>query len=152
MKRALHIVLVSIGIWSNAGACDAGLSSSAQVWADHFSQLRSTPGHFSGGAWNAAVDAWGGAKHEAMRRLACDAVEQGATLESLRERMGPADEVVACPSKRCEDLYRQARWDGGAVPEAPALWLYDWRGRHDRLVFSTDHARVHGAGWLHAHE
>jgi len=146
MKQALSIVLVSIGVWSSSCA-QTTLPSSLN--AERFQALRRVPGHFNGGAWNAEVDAWNGAKHRAMQALAKQAVEQGASTAELQASMGAPDETVACPSSRCETLAARA---GPGAAGAQALWVYDWRGAHDRLVFSLAGGKVRAAGWMLAGE
>jgi hypothetical protein len=132
-------------------ACDG---TDPAAWAQSHRELRSTKGHFSGGAWSPAVDAWGGAKHRVMQCLGRHATAKAMRAAPLRRLMGAPDEVLRCPSPACADALQKAEWE----PAAPAgvqpaeLWLYDWRGRHDRLVLLLAAGAVRGSGWLYARE
>ncbi len=150
MKQAVLMLLVSIGVWSSSCA------QSTLPWslsAERFQALRRAQGHFNGGAWNAEVDAWNGAKHQAMKALAAQAVEGAVPEATLREWMGPPDETVTCPSVRCDELAAHLTRDTGARPASPqGLSIYDWRGGHDRLVFFFAGGKVAAAGWWMAGE
>jgi len=142
MAQFIPVVLVSIGVCSNAQACDVEMGNAAVAnFSSSFRELRSTTGHFDGGTWTPSVDAWGGAKHLAMQCLAKHAAADGLASHRVRELMGAPDEVVACPS----------RVAGAAAPESE-LWIYRWRGQHDRLVLAMREGFVRADGWMFAHE
>jgi hypothetical protein len=154
MAQFIPVVLVSIGVWSNAHACDVEMdNATAAKFSSSFRELRSTNGHFNGGTWTPAVDAWGGAKNLAMQCLAKHAVARGLASDRLQELMGAPDEVVPCPSRECKTLAGQAQWRGDKpVLHASALWIYRWRGQHDRLAFAMRDGAVRADGWLFVHE
>jgi hypothetical protein len=58
------------GALGAAGELHACEGADPAAWARSHQELRSTKGHFSGGAWSPAVDAWGGTKHLSMQCLA----------------------------------------------------------------------------------
>ena len=133
----------------NAHACDGD----ANAWALEFRALRAVHGHFAGGPWTPDVDAWQGRKHKLMLCLAEHVAKAPTGSAALRELMGPPDETVPCPSAACMKLLPGIQWQGAAPTSSPAgLWIYHWRGRHDRLVFSLATGVVQANGWLHDHE
>lgn len=132
-----------------AQACDG----SVQTWSQRYLQLRIVPGHFAGGAWTPAVDTWGGEKHRLMQCLAEHAAAGALPAARVRAVMGAPDEQLRCPSAACAELIEKAEWRLGTAPAKPAqLWLYHWRGRHDRLVLPIGRGGVRGAGWLYERE
>lgn len=134
-----------------AGELHACEGQDPAAWTRIHQELRSTKGHFSGGAWSPDVDAWGGAKHRVMQCLAGHATAQALRAAPLRRLMGAPDEVLRCPSAACTEALGKA--EGSAAAHAPGeLWLYDWRGRHDRLLLVLSAGTVRGSGWLYARE
>ena len=154
MAQFIPVVLVSIGVWSNAQACDVEMGNEAVAkFSSSFRELRSTTGHFDGGTWTPSVDAWGGAKHLAMQCLAKHAVARRLASDRVRALMGAPDEVVACSSRACAELVGQAQWrTAAAVAHTSELWIYHWRGQHDRLVLAMQAGFVRVDGWVFAHE
>ncbi|MCW7539964.1 hypothetical protein OOT46_19185 [Aquabacterium sp. A7-Y] len=157
-----------------ASSPEAALSPAAA--SARFLVLRETPGHFSGGRWRAEVDAWGGAKHRVMEQLAQQVLQTPPLPGTeLRRLMGAPDEVLGCPSADCSAVLAglngaagraaagvspgwgreavvQAVSEGGGNGAGVSLWLYDWRGRHDRLVFVAGASGIRAAAWFYAGE
>lgn len=103
-----------------------------------FRELRQIPGHFGGGEWVDAVDAWSGRKHQVMEALG-EALAR-APEARIREVMGPPDD----PS---------GAWDLVRPPEGTThLLVYHWRGRHDFLYFLRAGPEPRGSGWWMAWE
>jgi hypothetical protein len=155
MDRMISVVLVSIGVWGNAQACDIEMdNASAAKFSSSFRELRSTKGHFEGGKWSREVDAWGGAKHVAMQCLAIHASARKLSSAELRQLMGAPDETVSCPSTACNALVRHAEWRDEKKPGAKVkeVWVYRWRGEHDRLALALSSTAVLADGWLLVHE
>jgi hypothetical protein len=155
MARMIPVLLVSIGVWGNAQACDTEMdNASADKFSSSFRELRSTKGHFEGGNWSREVDAWGGAKHVAMQCLALHATAQKLSAAALGQLMGAPDETLRCPSSACSALLRHAEWRGGKKPPrgVKEVWIYRWRGEHDRLALALSHGAVLNDGWLLVHE
>jgi len=151
MNRVIYWVLAIAACCGNSRACEGN----AAQWAKEFAALRAVRGHFEGGVWNADVDRWQGRKHRVMQCLAADLSTAGTPVERVRERMGEPDARVGCPSAECEEVARLMETrDGGArsVPSAGQLWVYRWRGAHDRLVFSVMDGKVSDVGWALALE
>lgn len=145
------LLLAAIGLAGELHACEG---KDPAAWARSHQELRSTKGHFSGGAWSPAVDAWGGAKHRVMQCLAAHVTTKALRSAPLRSLMGAPDEVLRCPSAACTDAIEKADWQpgGSAAAEPAELWLYDWRGRHDRLLLVMAAGSVRRSGWLYARE
>ncbi len=120
--------------------------------ADEWRRLRATPGHFDGAAWNADVDRWDGSKHRVMRELATRLVTRGASAGQALAQLGAPDRVVVGDESAAAPM-RQALShpcpDGRPPLEGDMLWLYRWRGYHDRLVLWLRDEYVAGCGWLH---
>lgn len=124
------------------GAMTASL---AELGAE-FRALRAQPGHFSGGTWNDAVDKWGGRKQQVMIALA-EALGGGKhTRSEIVAVMGEPDQIL----KPHDLMYRQA-YDG-RNPRVRVLLVYEWRGMHDFLFFTSDGQRVFAADWWAALE
>jgi hypothetical protein len=150
--RVLSCLFVAaIGLAGELQACDG---KDPAAWARSHRELRSTKGHFSGGNWSPAVDAWGGAKHRLMQCLATHATAASLQPAPLRQLMGPPDERLTCPSAACSDVLEKLEWQPttAAVADPGELWLYHWRGRHDRLVLAFAQGAVRGHGWLYVRE
>src|SRR5687768_3168668 len=139
------VFVAAAGLGRELHACDG---KDPAAWARSHQELRSTKGHFSGGNWSPAVDAWGGAKHRLMQCLAAHATAASLRAAPLRQLMGPPDERLACPSAACSEVLEKLEWQpaAAAVADPAELWLYHWRGRHDRLVlaFAQGVVRSHG--------
>ena len=149
--RVLSVaVVLAFASARGAGACDG---TDPSTWSRGYLALRKTPGHFSGGQWSQDIDAWGGRKHLLMRCLATEATLRSLPAAKLRLLMGPPDEVRHCPDA-CEDALTKTDWQYGPQGAMPAteLWIYDWRGRHDRLALMMNHGVVRGHGWLYLNE
>jgi hypothetical protein len=121
-----------------------------------FDKLRNLRGHFSGGGWSPAVDAWGGELHRAMQTLAAWSVQQRLQADALQQLMGAPDETVSCVAGSCDATLRSLRWPGDRMPavakQTAALWVYHWRSGRDRLVIAIKDARVTAAGWSYLGE
>ena len=124
----------------------AGCSDRAGDLGREFRSLRAQPGHFSGGAWNDAVDRFGGRKQQVMLALAQlfgDGTHAVAEIEAV---MGPPDEVL----KPGDTMYAQAYSGGDA--RVHELIVYQWRGGHDFLYFASDGRLALASGWWAALE
>lgn len=151
MNKVIYWVLAMAACCGNSRACEG---NDAQ-WAKEFAALRTVRGHFDGGNWAADVDRWQGRKHQVMQCLAAGLSAAGTPVERVRERMGEPDARVNCPSAECEGVVRlmEARADGAQrVATTRQLWVYQWRGQHDRLVFSVVAGKVSDVGWAYALE
>jgi hypothetical protein len=90
-----------------------------------------------------------------MQCLAAGLSAAGTPVERVRERMGEPDARVNCPSAACEGVLRlmEARAEGEQrLATARQLWVYQWRGQHDRLVFSVIAGKVADVAWAYALE
>jgi len=127
--------------------CSSALACVGQVedWSRSYLALRSVRGHFDGGAWTASVDRWGGERHRAMLCLATHVSAEAAATAQLLRWMGPPHERLRCPSTGCQAFAADAALAG-------ELWVYHWRGQHDRLGFVITRGRVSAATWAHAGE
>jgi hypothetical protein len=151
MNKVIYWVLAMAACCGNSRACDG---NDAQ-WAKEFAALRTVRGHFDGGNWAADVDRWQGRKHQLMQCLAAGLSAAGTPVERVRERMGEPDARVECPSAACEGVVRLMEAPAEAKPmvaTARQLWVYQWRGNHDRLVFSVLGDRVTEVSWAYALE
>ena len=138
--RALTLLITSFTI----AAC--ATAASLEDLAAEFRALRTQRGHFSGGEWNDAVDRWGGRKHQVMVELA-EALGDGTRARADVVRlMGEPDEVLRKDRRAFTDAYN------GNDARVRELLVYEWRGRHDFLFFTSDDARVLGAEWWFAGE
>jgi hypothetical protein len=114
--------------------------------AAEFRVLRAQRGHFSGGEWNDAVDRWDGRKHQVMRQLA-DALGDGThSRADIIAMIGEPDDVLRAGARGFADAY------GGGDDRVRQLLVYEWRGRHDFLFFTSDGTRVFAADWWFALE
>jgi len=124
----------------------AGALSDLAGLAAEYRSLRALSGHFSGGEWNDAVDRFGGRKHEVMLRLG-EALGDGArTKKEVVALLGAPDQVL----KPGDLMFRHA-YDGGDE-RVRELLVYQWRGGHDFLFFTSDGTHVIGSGWWAALE
>lgn len=153
MRVLLALLLAALGAVATVGAARACDGGDALAWSQRYLQLRQTPGHFSGASWTPAVDAWGGEKHRLMQCLARHATATPLRSAQLRRLMDAPDERLRCPSPACSEITGSAEWQHG-TPPAPQdeLWLYHWRGRHDRLVLAISGDVVRAGGWLYVRE
>ncbi len=141
MRRVIFWLLAGAAFCSSASACEGRVDD----WSKSFLSLRAVRGHFDGGPWTASVDRWGGERHQAMLCLATQASAQAVATTQLLRWMGPPDERLRCPSADCQPFAA----DAAAAGE---LWVYHWRGQHDRLAFVITRRRVSVATWAHAGE
>jgi hypothetical protein len=151
MNKVIYWVLAMAACCGNSRACEGD----AAQWAKDFAALRTVRGHFDGGSWAADVDRWQGRKHQLMQCLAAGLSAVGTPVERVVARMGEPDARVNCPSAECDGVIRlmEARPDGErAVANGIQLWVYQWRGQHDRLVFSMREGRVTEVSWAYALE
>lgn len=140
MMRALVLLMTSLV----AAAC--ATAAPLDDLAAEFRALRAQRGHFSGGDWNDAVDRWGGRKHQVMAELA-EALGDGThTRADVIARMGEPDAVF----RKGEFTFANAY--NGDDTRVKELLVYEWRGRHDFLFFTSDGARVLAADWWFAGE
>ncbi|MBC7996173.1 MAG: hypothetical protein H7Z15_23370 [Rhizobacter sp.] len=114
-------------------------------WSKSFLSLRTVRGHFDGGPWTASVDRWGGERHQAMQCLAQHASSEAATAAQIAKWMGPPEQRLRCPSVECTAFSATA----GNTSE---VWVYHWRGAHDRLGFVMTAGRVRAASWAYVGE
>lgn len=126
----------------------AACASAAEIGAlsHEFRTLRTQSGHFSGGAWNAQVDAFGGRKQQIMIELAVLLGDGAHTRSEVIEQLGAPDAVL-----KPGDMMYRASYDG-RDPRVRELLVYHWRGAHDFLYFTNDGTQVLGHGWWYAFE
>jgi hypothetical protein len=141
-RRRLCLMLV----WP-AVAC--AQTPDAQALALQWRLLRTQRGHFDGARWNDEVDRYQGRKHQVMQALAQSAREQSAREATLVQWMGPPDEQWSSGQIAQAQAIERAKWNG--APQGDVL-VYNWRARHDRLVFAVHQGRVVATGWLHDFE
>lgn len=126
--------------------CVAAVAASTAELGAEFRVLRQQPGHFSGGAWSDDVDRWGGRKHQVMTALA-EALGDGKhTRAEVVAVMGEPDHVLT-PR---DPMFGQA-YDGDDR-RVRELVVYEWRGMHDFLFYTSDGQNVFGADWWMALE
>jgi hypothetical protein len=129
IQRVRHAVRVIAGLLANLAFCgiSCACEGDVQQWSRDYLVLKTVHGHFDGGAWTADVDRWGGPKHLLMQCLAQAAQAQAVTKFVLLQWMGVPDEArTAGPTQ---------------------TWVYHWRGRHDRLLFTLFNGKVTEAKW-----
>lgn len=141
MRHVIFWLLAAAAFCSSASECPGRVDD----WSKSFLSLRSVRGHFVGGPWTASVDRWGGERHQAMQCLARHATTEAAAATQITQWMGPPDERLSCPSAACQAF-------AADVAAAGELWVYHWRGQHDRLGFVITRGRVSAATWAHAGE
>ncbi len=141
MKMVIFVVLAVAAFCSKACACEADV----EAVSARFLGLRDTRGHFDGGPWNQAVDQWGGERHRLMQCLAARATGAYVDAPQLLRWMGIPDARKRCPSRACNEFRRS---DG----RASEVWVYRWRGEHDRLGLVMRGGRVRQAVWVYAGE
>lgn len=149
MIRVIPAVLALALICGNSCACEGGVED----WSRGYLALKAVRGHFDGGDWTASVDRWDGDKHRAMRCLAGHAVDTAAAADQVLRWMGQPDEVLRCPSAECAAL--KVEWTGARSEPAKSswqLWIYHWRGPHDRLALAIADDRVARSGWAYVRE
>jgi hypothetical protein len=146
LKQRRVLTAAVVFALSNVGCAQAqpGADLAAQWQA-----LRSQRGHFDGAAWNADVDRWQGRKHLLMQALAAQAMSEQVSRELLTQRMGAPDALWRDGDAAHASAIEQARWQGTPRGE---LWVYRWRGEHDRLLFAIGEGRVVATGWLMVQE
>jgi hypothetical protein len=130
MNKVIYWVLAIAFSCGNSRACEGD----AAQWSRDYLTLRTTRGHFDGGAWVADVDRWNGRKHQLMQCLAVEFSTPGMAMERLVERMGSPDSRERCKPGHCE------------------VWAYHWRGFHDRLLFTVVDGKVTRVDWDYAYE
>jgi hypothetical protein len=138
------------GIWLAglvlpALACAQGSGHDTEVLQWH--ALRTQQGHFDGARWNDELDRWQGRKHQLMQALARRAREQSAAEAALLQWMGPPDARWKPGQAEHGTALQNAQWQG-RPPGQSELLVYNWRARHDRLVFAMHGGRVVATGWL----
>jgi hypothetical protein len=126
MIRVIAALLAVAGFCGNSGACEGDV----QAWSARFLAMKAVHGHFDGGPWIADVDRFGGAKHELMQCLSAQAVAGRVDALQLLRWMGRPDETSV----------------------HPPVWIYRWRGAHDRLALTLHDGHVVRADWLLALE
>jgi hypothetical protein len=146
LKRRRALTAAVVLVLSNAGC--AQTQPQAEL-AAQWQALRSQRGHFDGAAWNADVDRWQGRKHVLMQALAAQALSEQVSREVLTQRMGAPDALWRAGDAEHASATEQARWQGTPRGE---LWVYHWRGEHDRLLFAIGEGRVVATGWLMVQE
>jgi len=141
MRHVIFWLLAAAAFCSSASACPSRVEDCSRS----FLSLRAVRGHFDGGPWTASVDRWGGERHQAMLCLARHATTEAAAATQITQWMGPPDERLRCPSVDCA-VFSATAGDNTEV------WVYRWRGAHDRLGFVVTTGRVSAASWYHAGE
>ncbi|MBB5016809.1 hypothetical protein HNQ59_000071 [Chitinivorax tropicus] len=117
--------------------------------AADFRAMRQRHGHFDGGPWQPALDQWQGKKHQAMQKLARHVWQQRLGTAQVRQLMGEPDELIRPDMPMYSAQIQHSNWQGQPAGE---LWLYNWRGKHDRLVLAMGQGRVVATGWQNAWE
>ncbi|WP_439886816.1 hypothetical protein ACSX1C_15150 [Pseudomonas sp. MBLB4123] len=125
------------------------LPTEARHLAEQWQALRAKPGHFSGAAWDDQVDKWQGTKHQLMQQLLELAWSERYDATQLRALLGAPDRVWTPESDEYADWLRLTDWRGQPTGE---LWVYDWRGQHDQLLFAVEGEQLKAAGWLLMYE
>ena len=141
MRHVIFWLLAAACFCSSASACAGEVDDCSRS----FLSLRAVRGHFDGGPWTASVDRWGGERHQSMQCLARQATTEAAAATQLGRWMGLPDERLRCPSGDCA-VFSATAGRGSEV------WVYHWRGAHDRLGFVITEGRVSAATWSHAGE
>lgn len=141
MRHVIFWLLAATTFCSSASECPGRVDD----WSKSFLSLRAVRGHFDGGPWTPSVDRWGGARHQAMQCLAQQASADAAAAVQLAQWMGPPDERLRCPSVDCAVF-------SATAGDTSEVWVYRWRGAHDRLGFVITDGRVGAASWYHAGE
>ena len=151
MNRVIGGGLAICGLFGSSCVSAQACEGDVAQWSREFIALRAVRGHFDGGTWSAAVDGWGGRKHQLMQCLGAQAGRSTPTGEVLAQWLGEPDTRWTCPSRECNEV---ARLTESAVPlPGPSqLWVYRWRGEHDRLAFTLVDGRVRRVDWAFAHE
>lgn len=126
--------------------CVAAVAASTADLGAEFRVLRQQPGHFSGGAWNDDVDKWGGRKHQVMAELAKRLGDGKHSRAEIVAIMGSPDHTL----RPGDTMYREAY--GGDDPRVRELFVYEWRGMHDFLFFTSDGTHIFAADWWMALE
>ena len=138
-------------------------TTEAAARAQEWRQLRLLRGHFDGSPWNDSIDRWQGRKHRLLQAWAARLLSLQANESELRRALGSPDKLLlpqdpayvptaAALRPNAEPAGAALSKQPGAGASLPALWLYQWRGSHDQLVFSVQGGHVMATGWLHAHE
>lgn len=138
--RALRHLVTSLAV----AAC--ATAAPLDDLAAEFRALRTQRGHFSGGEWHDAVDRWGGRKHRVMLELAEALGSGNHTRAGVIALMGEPDEVLPKGQRASMGAYN------GNDARVSELLVYEWRGRHDFLFFTSDGTRVFAADWWFALE
>lgn len=124
-------------------------SSAFDQSAETYLHLRPTPGQFSGGAWNEAVDAWDGEKHAAMQTVAAELDRRPLTVAQLTTHLGEPDQTLSPSDAMFTDLLATHPTDSKSAVQ---ILVYQWRGSHDFLYLLSDGERVTAVGWWYAGE
>ena len=129
--------------------CD--LPAGTRELAAEFERLRAVQGHFQGGSWIDDVDAWMGRKHQVMIELGSRLGGRGCTQAQVTDLLGPPDQVAGPGDAAFDQVSHLA--DFQKPPgEAYELLVYDWRGAHDFLYFTSEGGTILGSGWWHAYD
>ncbi|KAF9899646.1 hypothetical protein BX616_002909 [Lobosporangium transversale] len=114
-----------------------------------FQKLRKIKGHFDGGEYNKAVDAYNGEKHQVMKKLAEAFGRPSVSSVDIVSTMGPSDEI---PEHILAELKRSA--PQVTPPTNFKYLLYKWRGYHDYLWFRINlkNNHVFNSDWYFAYE
>ncbi|WP_263145866.1 hypothetical protein [Pseudomonas sp. RIT-PI-AD] len=145
LLRALLMGALLVTALPGEAAESADLAADARA----FASLRQARGYFDGGAWNAELDAWQGRKHRLMQDLLARIRQGGLDAGRVRALLGAPDQAWTADSAEYAELVRATDWQGTPAGE---LWAYQWRGRHDRLLFAFEEGRLRASGWLYAGE
>ncbi|GAA3958355.1 hypothetical protein GCM10022278_15970 [Allohahella marinimesophila] len=148
LAASLQLFTASPNAWSTE-ACG---SDQIQAIATEFRKIRTVAGHFNGADWHPEVDAYDGRKHQLMQVLAERAPEEGLGGECLALLLGEPDELTRVDTPTGASMLSQIEWENIGSTSGEELLTYDWRGRHDRLVFLIRDARTLAAGWLLSYE
>lgn len=119
--------------------------------AAEFRELRSVSGHFDGGEWNDEVDQWMGRKHTLMLELGSRLSAGDYGRDDLVQLLGPPDHVVD-EGDPLSDLIGSLPGYETAFPGPAQFLVYEWRGTHDFLFFTSQNDRITASEWWYAQE
>lgn len=119
--------------------------------AETYRRLRPTPSHFSGGAWNDALDGWNGEKHQAMQTIATELDRRSSpiSVSQLTAQLDTPDETLTPDEPRFSTLAEMHPTQASLIDQ---ILLYHWRGQNDYLYFLSDGEEITAVSWWYAGE
>jgi hypothetical protein len=154
LKRIVLLASVGLALAVPALRGDEGPAPPAddlETIAPEFRSLRKRAGHFSGAAWNDAVDRWMGRKHRLMRQIGLLLARGGYDQSETMALLGTPDEIVL-EGDPLFDLITRLPGYSPAQVGGDAFWVYYWRGRHDFLFLHCRNDAIVAADWWYAGE